>query len=180
MASEHYTLDDLQVDVFDLQRLLVATYDIVHEMDYVRNGKRDHELDRVASLLRIARDFAGRISAATDEHYHEIRSGRRPEPKADASDGASILRDLIAAFEHARSAYSTAAPEETDHPTWAAYEAAEHAIIVHPCLTLEEIQIKARFFLNNEAGYDTIRNCFTATEETLLPFLRSLLGEAKP
>jgi len=71
--SATYNLDDLQVDVWDLYRLLTATYDIIHEMPYERDGKRDHELDRVASLLRIARDFSGRISVDTDAHYHEIR-----------------------------------------------------------------------------------------------------------
>lgn len=77
MSDHSYNLDDLQIDVFDLHRLLVATYDIVHEMPYERNGERDHELDRVASLLRIARDFADRISRATDTHYHDIRGVRR-------------------------------------------------------------------------------------------------------
>lgn len=72
-----YDLDDLQIDVFDLHRLLVSTYDVIHEMPYERDGKRDHELDQVASLLRIARDFAERISKATDAHYHEIRQPRR-------------------------------------------------------------------------------------------------------
>lgn len=72
-----YTLDDLQIDIGDLFRLLGNTYDVVHEMPYERDGKRDHELDQVAALLRIARDFAERISKATDTHYHEIRQPRR-------------------------------------------------------------------------------------------------------
>lgn len=72
-----YDLDDLQIDVWDLHRLLVATYDVIHEMPYERDGKRDHELDRVASLLRIARDFSERISEATDTHYHEIKGSLR-------------------------------------------------------------------------------------------------------
>lgn len=72
-----YTLDDLQIDVLDLNRLLVATYDVIHEMPYERDGKRDHELDRVASLLRIARDFSGRISQATEDNYHAIRQPLR-------------------------------------------------------------------------------------------------------
>jgi hypothetical protein len=71
--SASYNLDDLQIDVWDLNRLLTATYDIIHEMPYERDGQRDTELDRVASLLRIARDFSGRISTATDTHYHSIR-----------------------------------------------------------------------------------------------------------
>lgn len=77
MTAASYNLDDLQIDVCDLHRLIAATYDIVHEMPYERDGKRDHELDRVASMLRIAQDFSGRVSANTDQHYHEIRSGRK-------------------------------------------------------------------------------------------------------
>lgn len=77
MSAPSYNLDDLQIDVWDLHRMIAATYDIVHEMPYVRDGKRDEELDRVASLLRIAREFSGRVSADTDQHYHEIKSGRK-------------------------------------------------------------------------------------------------------
>lgn len=68
-----YSLDHLQIDIWDLNRLLTAAYDIIHEMPYERDGERDHELDQVASLLRIARDFSERISTATDAHYHSIR-----------------------------------------------------------------------------------------------------------
>lgn len=82
--SASYNFDDLQIDIWDLHRLLIATYDIIHEMPYERDGKRDHELDSVASLLRIARDFAGRISTNTDSHHHEIRD--RP---AHTTGGAS-------------------------------------------------------------------------------------------
>lgn len=82
-----YTLDDLQVDVWDLNRLLTATYDIIHELPYERDGHRDHELDRVASLLRVARDFSERISTATDTHYHSIRD-RVPEAPIRMTGGA--------------------------------------------------------------------------------------------
>lgn len=81
MTAQSYNLDDLQIDIFDLHRLLVATYDIVHEMPYERDGERDHELDKLASLLRVSRDFAGRISQATDAHYHEIKGGRHRNPQ---------------------------------------------------------------------------------------------------
>ncbi|WP_027037564.1 hypothetical protein [Mesorhizobium ciceri] len=76
MTAPSYNLDDLQIDIWDLHRLIAATYSIVHEMPYERDGKRDDELDRVASLLRIAQDFSERVSANTDQHYDEIRSGR--------------------------------------------------------------------------------------------------------
>lgn len=72
-----YSLDDLQIDIGDLSRLLGTTYGVIHEMPFEREGKRDHELDQVAALLRIARDFAERISKATDTHYHQIRQPRR-------------------------------------------------------------------------------------------------------
>lgn len=66
MSAQPYSLDDLHVDLFDLHQLLVAAYGVIHEMPYERNGERDHDLDQVASLLRIARDYAERISSATD------------------------------------------------------------------------------------------------------------------
>jgi hypothetical protein len=84
--SSSYNLDDLQVDVWDLHRLLIVTYDIIHEMPYERDGKRDDELDQVASMLRVARDFSGRISVATDTHYHSIR-GRRTEAPTRMTGG---------------------------------------------------------------------------------------------
>ncbi|OQM76444.1 hypothetical protein [Manganibacter manganicus] len=85
--SAAYTLDDLQIDVWDLHRLLITTYDIIHEMPYERDGKRDDELDRVASMLRVARDFSERISVATDTHYHSIRNRGSEAPTRMTGEG---------------------------------------------------------------------------------------------
>lgn len=73
--SASYTFDDLQIDVGDLHALLIAMYGILHEMPYEREGKRDEELDQVASLARVARDFAERISQSVDTHHTTIRTG---------------------------------------------------------------------------------------------------------
>lgn len=86
------------------------------------------------------------------------------------------LRELINVYTHAKAAFDAADPD-CDEPEWNAYEAAEHAIIIYPCRTLDEVRHKARFFLENSGPFDTIHNCYTTTEATLLPFLRSLLGE---
>lgn len=56
--SNDYTLDDLDIDFGDLRGLLDATYSILHEMPYERDGKRDTELDQVAALMRIALQFS--------------------------------------------------------------------------------------------------------------------------
>jgi hypothetical protein len=65
--SASYTLDDLDIDFGDLRGLLDATYDILHEMPYERDGKRDNELDRVASLIRIAQQFSEQIGRNLDD-----------------------------------------------------------------------------------------------------------------
>lgn len=82
----------------------------------------------------------------------------------------------IAAFLAAREVF-LAADEDHDARAWEKYCSTEHAVIIHPCVTIEDVRIKARFFLDCEPAYDTIRNCFKPTEETLRPFLRSLTGE---
>lgn len=58
-----YDLDDLDIDIIDLRGIIDAIYGIVHEMPFERDGARDEELDRVASLLRIARQFSAQIDA---------------------------------------------------------------------------------------------------------------------
>ncbi|MDX3927657.1 MAG: hypothetical protein QHC90_17845 [Shinella sp.] len=62
------TLDpsDLFYQLLDLAELMQATYDILHEMEYVRpDGSRNEELDRVAALQRIAcRDIKSLRDAA--------------------------------------------------------------------------------------------------------------------
>jgi hypothetical protein len=65
--SAAYTLDDLDIDFGDLRRLLDATYAILHEMPYERNGRRDEELDRVAALVRIAQQFSEQIERNLDD-----------------------------------------------------------------------------------------------------------------
>lgn len=65
--SAAYTLDDLDIDFGDLRKLLDATYDILHEMPYERDGRRDKELDRVASLVRIAQQFYEQIERNLDD-----------------------------------------------------------------------------------------------------------------
>lgn len=91
---------------------------------------------------------------------------------------SSGLATAIAAFLEAKRAYDAVPPDlDKEGAEWDAYEATEHAVVTYPCKTFEEVQLKARFFLDNDGPYDTIKNCFGSTEETLRPFLRSLLGE---
>ena len=90
------------------------------------------------------------------------------------------LTELITAFHTTYAALESADPDRdqgTDSVEWGAWEDVEHAIVRYPCRTLDDVRVKARFFLENEGAYDTIRTCENATEETLYPFLRSLLGE---
>lgn len=88
----------------------------------------------------------------------------------------ALLNQKIAAFLGAREAL-LASDEADDEAAWDVYEATEHEIIVHPCASIAEVRIKAKFFLDCEPAYDTIRNCVGEHEETLRTFLRSLLGE---
>lgn len=72
MNDDPYTLGDLDIDIIDLRGLIDAIYAIVHEMPFVRDGQRDEELDRVASLLRIAQQFAKQV----DDNIQNLE-GRR-------------------------------------------------------------------------------------------------------
>lgn len=69
-----YNLHDLHSDVHHLHELLGAIKDILHEMSYVRDGKRDVELDRVAALNWIATDHALQLANLIEEHYGESGS----------------------------------------------------------------------------------------------------------
>lgn len=69
-------LNDVQADVWHLFHLIEATVDILREMPYERNGKRDVELDRVNSLTRIAQDLAERIGLDIDNNFHAIQRGQ--------------------------------------------------------------------------------------------------------
>lgn len=113
-------------------------------------------------LYRLARDMAKTVKA---------------KPVLPAP---SLLNSLIEGYRKAEDAYEKATEEDDfNGPDWDAKEAAEHAVIMYPCRSLDDVRTKARFFLENTSPYDTIRNCRNATEETLRPFLRSLLGEAR-
>lgn len=87
------------------------------------------------------------------------------------------LRELIDACVKAKAAFD-AADVNNDEAEWNAFDEAEDAVITYPCRSLEDVRTKARFFLETESSYDTIRNSYTTTEDTLMSFLRSLLGEA--
>lgn len=93
----------------------------------------------------------------------------------------SDLSPLIAACAAAKAVW-----EEADRklvgqscigPEWDAYQAAEAAVVLHPCRTLEEVREKAAFFLADDSAYDTLRNCYTGEWEALSVFLQSLSGE---
>jgi hypothetical protein len=88
------------------------------------------------------------------------------------------LREAIDTFTAAKSAYDNATVED-DGPKWDAYEAAEHAVIIYPCQTIEDARLKARFFLDNDGPNDTLRNCVSERGHVLDAFLRSLIGEAQ-
>lgn len=113
-------------------------------------------------LYRLARDMAKTVKAKSV----------LPAP--------SLLNSLIEDHRKAEEAYEKAIEEDEgfDGPEWVAKEAAEDAVITYPCQSLDDVRTKARFFLENKSSYDTIRHCYTTTEDTLMPFLRSLLGEA--
>lgn len=87
------------------------------------------------------------------------------------------LSELIDAFTAARAAYH-AVPEDDDGPDeWEAYCKTEYAIVAYPCRSLEDVRQKARFFLDNDAPNDTLRNDRNDAGPALDQFLRSLLAE---
>jgi hypothetical protein len=88
------------------------------------------------------------------------------------------IETAIARFIETKQVYDCTA--EDDGPEWDAYEAAEHAVIFYPCRTMDDVRIKARFFLENEGPNDTLQNCPIGPARALDVFLRSLLGEAQP
>ncbi|MCG7508527.1 hypothetical protein [Mesorhizobium retamae] len=90
----------------------------------------------------------------------------------------SDLSALIATYKAAKSAWETAdrLDDTKRGPEWTAYLAAETALVVLPCHTLSQVRSKVAWFLDNEDAYDALRRCFINDEETLVPFLQSLLG----
>jgi hypothetical protein len=93
------------------------------------------------------------------------------------------LHNAIEAFAAAKAALYAAFATDLNadaqsFPEWEPYEAAERAVVVCPCQTMDEVRAKARFFIENDGPYDTIRNCADRENDTLLLFLRSLAGGA--
>lgn len=86
------------------------------------------------------------------------------------------LPELIAAFVAAKAAYD-AADEYDDDLESEVCDAAEYAVIVYPCQTIDDIRLKARLFLTSSPLNDTLRNGHTGEDSALDVFLRSLLGE---
>lgn len=74
--EQRYTVDDLQVDLYDLKAQLCAVYAVLHEMPYERDGRRDKELDAVASLTRVSQQFLDRICTGVDAGCCHL--GRKP------------------------------------------------------------------------------------------------------
>ncbi len=56
-----YDLEDAAYDITNFHRLLSTINDFVREMPLGTGENRNHELDRVGSLLRVAEDFADHI-----------------------------------------------------------------------------------------------------------------------
>lgn len=87
------------------------------------------------------------------------------------------LHELIDTFAAARAAF-LATPDDDDCPAeWDAYCTAEDAVINAPCGTMEDVRLKAQFFLDHEVPHETLRNCINDDGWALDRFLRSLLGE---
>ena len=61
-AAEH------DADIGHPHELIGAVNDIVSEMPFERDGKRDARMDRISALLRIAEQISGRLE-------HEITYG---------------------------------------------------------------------------------------------------------
>ncbi|KQT04134.1 hypothetical protein [Rhizobium sp. Leaf386] len=74
-AGETPDLNTVQSDVWHLYHLLDATMDLLMEMPYEREGKRDVDLDRIAALAWIARDRAQHIALDIDNNFHSIERG---------------------------------------------------------------------------------------------------------
>ena len=87
------------------------------------------------------------------------------------------LAALIQAHAVARLAWDRVDPTGSSSPEYAAFEAAEEAVLRYPCRTLEEVREKARFIIENPSAFDSICNLGEGNEHCGLIFLRSLLGE---
>lgn len=164
----------------DLERLMQAIHDILHDMDYARqDGSRIDELDTVASLHRIAHRDAAEI-----RDMASIFDG----PVSWQSDSCANpeLQRRIYTFKSARAAYQVREEADTDtagtSPEWDAYEVAEDALLSFPCKSMADVALKADLIISDNGLSDTIRNCFKIEGDgkkwRLEPFLRSMKGEA--
>lgn len=86
------------------------------------------------------------------------------------------LHELIDTFAAARAAF-LAASDDDSSSEWDAYCTAEDAVINAPCGTMEDVRLKAQFFLDHEAPHETLRNCINDDGWALDRFLRSFLSE---
>lgn len=89
----------------------------------------------------------------------------------------SDLTRLIDTFTTVRAAFLAAPDDDDCNAKWDAYCKAEDAVINASCETIEDVRLKAQFFLDHEAPHDTLRNCFNNDGWALDRFLRSLMGE---
>lgn len=101
--SEQVTLDTVHSDVWHLYYLLDAVMSDLMDMEYVRDGKRDVALDRVAALSWIARDQAERIGNAIGGNYHQIKIGEATEDTFESL--GEVVPRVIAKVAPAQSNY---------------------------------------------------------------------------
>lgn len=68
------SVDDIMVEAGDLEHLLQATHDRLHEFDRTSLAKGNlDELDRVHALIRIAIDKAARLNEQVTANHRKIR-----------------------------------------------------------------------------------------------------------
>ncbi|WP_313760199.1 hypothetical protein [Rhizobium sp.] len=93
------------------------------------------------------------------------------------------LAEAIATWEAAEAAFRSAvvADPSNDHDKlFEAKEAAELALITHPCLTIDDVRAKATIAIRDGNVFDSLTNCNIDGEHVQMIFLRSILGEAVP
>lgn len=76
VSRKSYSMDDAQLDAHHSHQLISTIVDLVCEMSFERDGKRDREMDRVAALLWIARDHAGQLTENIEVGIIKERLGR--------------------------------------------------------------------------------------------------------
>ncbi len=72
LVPKFYTLDDLMSDMGHLAHLLDEATHGLNEQDYGIGPERNHGLDRISSMVHVARDMTERLNALLDVHYHQI------------------------------------------------------------------------------------------------------------